>query len=59
MVSRSSLPPADVVLRLERNSLLGQVLANGLRALDANPRISDADLRSTLEGSGRQSAHKL
>ena len=59
MVSRTSLPPADVVLKLEQNSLLGQVLASGLRALGANPRISEADLRSTLEGSGRQAAHEL
>ena len=59
MVSRTSLPPAEVVLKLEQNSLLGQVLASGLRALNANPRISEADLRSTLEGSGRQAAHEL
>ena len=59
MVSRTSLPPADVVLKLEQNSLLGQVLASGLHALSANPRISEADLRSTLEGSGRQAAHEL
>ena len=59
VVSRTSLPPPDVVLKLEQNSLLGEVLASGLRALGANPRISEADLRSTLEGAGRQAAHKL
>lgn len=59
VVSQSALPPADVVLKLERNSLLGEVLASGLLALGANPRISEADLRSTLEGAGRQAAHKL
>jgi len=58
-VSRTSLPPADVVLKLEQNSLLGKVLASGLHALGANPRISEADLRSTLEGAGRQAAHTL
>ena len=46
-------------LKLEQNSLLGEVLASGFRALGANPRISEADLRSTLEGAGRQAAHKL
>ena len=59
VVSRNTLPAADVVLQLEQNSLLGEVLASGLRALGANPRISEADLRSTLEGAGRQAAHKL
>ena len=59
IVSRSRLPPADVVMKLEQSSLLGQVLASGLRAVGANPRISEADLRSTLEGSGRQVAHQL
>jgi len=59
VVSRTALPPPDVVLKLEQNSLLGEVLASGLHALGANPRISEADLRSTLEGAGRQAAHKL
>ncbi|MDB5868643.1 MAG: MotA/TolQ/ExbB proton channel [Polaromonas sp.] len=59
IVSRSAVPPPDVMLKLEQNSLLGEVLASGLRALNANPRISEADLRATLEGAGRQAAHKL
>lgn len=59
IVSRTSVPSADVVMKLEQNSLLGQVLASGLRALGANPLISEADLRSTLEGSGRKAAHHL
>ena len=59
VVSRTTLPPPDVVLKLEQNSLLGEVLASGLLALGANPHISEADLRSTLEGAGRQAAHKL
>lgn len=59
VVSRTSLPPPEVVMKLEQNSMLGEVLASGLHALGANPRISEADLRSTLEGAGRQAAHKL
>ena len=58
-VSRTGIPHADVVAKLEQNSLLGQVLASGLHALSANPRITEADLRSTLEGAGRQAAHQL
>ena len=48
-----------MVSQLEQNSLLGKVLASGFRALNANPRISEDDLRSTLEGAGRQAAHQL
>jgi biopolymer transport protein ExbB len=58
-VSRAGLPGTDVVRQLEQNSLLGEVLATGFRALNANPRISEGDLRSALEGAGRQAAHKL
>ena len=58
-VSRTTVPSPDVVAQLEQNSLLGEVLASGFRALNANPRLSEEDLRSTLEGAGRQAAHKL
>ncbi|TAG34280.1 MAG: MotA/TolQ/ExbB proton channel family protein [Polaromonas sp.] len=58
-VSRTATPSPEVVLQLEQSSLLGEVLASGLRALNANPRLSEDDLRSTLEGAGRQAAHKL
>ncbi len=59
MVSRNGLPGAEVVNHLEQNSALGEVLASGFRALLNNPRISESDLRSTLEGAGRMSAAKL
>ena len=59
IVSRNAVPPPDVVAKLEQNSVLGEVLASGLLALNANPHISEADLRSELEGAGRQAAHKL
>lgn len=58
-VSRSSIPAPEVVAQLEQSSLLGEVLASGFRALNTNPRLSEDDLRSTLEGAGRQAAHKL
>ena len=58
-VSRSGLPAAEMVRQLEQNSLLGEILATGFRALNANPRMSEDDLRAALEGAGRQAAHKL
>jgi biopolymer transport protein ExbB len=59
MVSRNGVPGADVVNQLEQNSALGEVLASGFRALNSNPRVSEDDLRSSLEGAGRQTAAKL
>jgi biopolymer transport protein ExbB len=59
LVSRLAVPSTDIVLQLEQNSLLGRVLASGLRALNKNPRLSEDDLRSALEGAGREAAHEL
>ena len=58
-VSRAAVPAPAVVTQLEQNSMLGEILASGFRALNANPRISEADLRATLEGAGQMAAHKL
>lgn len=58
-VSRNGVPSTDMVAQLERNSALGEVLASGFRALNANPRCSEADLRATMEGTGRLVAHRL
>jgi biopolymer transport protein ExbB len=58
-VSRAAVPGPDVVTQLEQNSALGEVLASGFRALNANPRCSEADLRATMEGAGRAVAHRL
>jgi biopolymer transport protein ExbB len=59
IVSGASLPSSAIVLPLEQNSILGRVLARGLRALTLNPRLSEDDLRATLEGAGRKAAHAL
>ena len=59
MVSRSGLPSPEVVQQLEQSSVLGEVLASGLRALKANPHATEDELRAHLEGSGRQAAAKL
>ena len=58
-VTRSGLPAPDVVSQLEQNSALGEVLASGLRALNADPRCSAEDLRATMEGAGRTVALRL
>ena len=58
-VSRNSVPSPDVVSQLGQNSALGEVLASGFRALNASPRCSEEDLRSSMEGAGRVVAHRL
>lgn len=58
-VARTGVPGPDVVNQLEKNSALGEVLASGLRALNANPSCSEAELRSGMEGAGRLVAHRL
>ena len=58
-VSRTSVPNTDIVLQLSQNSALGEVLASGLHSLNANPRCTDDDLRTTMEGAGRVVAHRL
>ena len=44
-VARTAVPGPDVVTQLERNSALGEVLAAGLRTVNAHPRCSEEDLR--------------
>ena len=58
-VTRSSLPAADVVNKLADNSVLGGVLATGVRAVVAEPRISEQALREVLESAGRVAVHRL
>ncbi|MDE2402744.1 MAG: MotA/TolQ/ExbB proton channel family protein [Burkholderiales bacterium] len=58
-VTRASLPNADTVNKLAENSTLGLVLAQGLRAAVAEPRISEVNLRGTFETAGRQAVHDL
>jgi biopolymer transport protein ExbB len=58
-VSRASVPSPDVVRQLEQNSALGEVLASGFRALNSDPRCTEADLRANMENTGRAVAHRL
>ncbi len=58
-VARHAVPEPDVVRKLEQNSVLGEVLASGLRALNLNPRCSEDELRAIMESAGRLAAHRL
>ncbi|MBX3587365.1 MAG: MotA/TolQ/ExbB proton channel family protein [Ramlibacter sp.] len=58
-VSRTAVPTPDVVTQLEQNSALGEVLASGFRAINSDPRCTEADLRAQMEGTGRAVAHRL
>jgi len=58
-VTRNSLPTADVVNKLADNSVLGAVLAAGLRSVIAEPRITEPALRQAFENAGRAAVHGL
>ena len=58
-VTRAHLPAADVVNKLADNSVLGTVLASGLRAVIAEPRITEGGLRAAFESAGRVAVHRL
>lgn len=58
-VTRNGVPGPDVVTQLEKNSALGEVLASGLRTLNANPRCSEEELHASMEITGRLVAHRL
>ena len=59
MITRSSLPTADVVNKLSNSSVLGQVLAQGIRAVVADPRLSESGLRLAFENAGRAAVHRI
>ena len=58
-VTRASLPSADVVNKLGESSVLGRVMAAGVRAVIAEPRITEEALRGVFEQAGRAAVHKL
>ena len=58
-VTRASLPSADIVNKLAANSVLGGVLAAGLRGVIAEPRITEVALRQQIENAGRSAVHGL
>ncbi len=58
-ITRASLPAADVVNKLADNSVLGAVLAAGVRSVVAEPRITEPALRQSFENAGRLAVHGL
>lgn len=58
-VSQHRLPAADVLVQLEQNSALGEVLAAGFREVGRHPKVSEADLRTAMEGKGREVGARL
>jgi biopolymer transport protein ExbB len=58
-VTRSGLPNTDTINKLAENSVLGLVLAQGLRAAAAESRISEANLRGAFESAGRDAVHQM
>lgn len=58
-VSQAQLPTPDVIGKLAENSLLGQVLASGLRVAAAEPRAAEARLRQVFELAGRGAIHQM
>ncbi len=58
-VTRAHLPSADVVNKLAANSVLGSVLASGVRAMVAEPRIDEEGLRGAFESAGRAAVHRM
>ena len=58
-VTRAHLPTADVVNKLADNSVLGGVLATGLRTVMAEPRFTEEALRSAFESAGRAAVHRM
>jgi biopolymer transport protein ExbB len=56
---RGGLPGPDVAHKLEEHSVLGQVLAAGLRSVQQEPRITEEGLRQSFESAGRVAVHGL
>lgn len=59
LASRHGVPPPQVVQQLAENSVLGELLASGFRALHANPSATEAELRAGLESAGRLTSAQL
>ena len=58
-VSQKGVPSPDTVSQLAQHSALGEVLAAGWRAINANPRCTPQEMRAAMEAAGRTAAHRL
>ena len=57
--TRSGLPAPEAVDKLAASSVLGSVLAAGLRAAAHDSRLGEAALRDSFETAGRAALHRL
>jgi biopolymer transport protein ExbB len=57
--TRVQLPAPNAIDKLAAGSVLGSVLAAGLRSASADPRIGETALRDSLEAAGRAALHRL
>ena len=58
-VTRNALPSNDVIARLSESSIMGRVLAAGIRAVVSDARINEPGLRNAFELAGREAMHQL
>lgn len=58
-ITRQSLPNEEVVRKLADNSVLGSVLAAGIRAASQDHVRDEAQLRQSFEAAGRAAVHQL
>jgi biopolymer transport protein ExbB len=58
-VTRNALPSSDIVNRLAESSLLGRVLATGMRTVIADARSTEQSLRNAFELGGRDALHQM
>ena len=58
-LTRSGLPSDDVLRKLADNSVLGSVLAAGIRSATPSRGTNEAQLRKAFESAGRAAVHKL
>lgn len=58
-LTRSGLPAPDVLDKLRDSSVLGAVLAEGIRAAATDARGDETQLRNAFESAGRVAAHRL
>jgi biopolymer transport protein ExbB len=58
-VTRQSLPSGDTLTKLAENSVLGEVLATGLKLATTDPRCPEPVLRQAFESAGQAAAHRL
>jgi biopolymer transport protein ExbB len=58
-VTQQSLPANEIIDKLAQNSLLGEVLATGLRAIRPDTKIPEEKLRQVFEFAGRRAVHTM